>query len=254
MERLSSIRELSDLGGIIETVRAAYDVDHVYYYAVSLGTDVRSFRNMYGGALTRDSGVWFRGGRSIGALSYSTDWIHRYFDEGYDAIDPVMQYAGAQFAPVDWRRLDWSGAPQRRFFHDAYEHGVGNQGYTIPVRGPNGQFAVFAVTKTCRDDKWAGLIESYGRDFVLLAHYTHQQALRLAGAESEMQERPLSSRERDALRLLADGSSRAQAADMLGISENTLRVYIDSARYKLGALNVPHAIALAAYRGVITPQ
>ena len=89
---------------------------------------------------------------------------------------------------------------------------------------------------------------------MLLAHYTHQQALRLAGAEAEMLARPLSLRERDAMRLLADGKSRAQAADVLGISENTLRVYIDSARHKLGALNIPHAIALAAYRGVITPQ
>jgi DNA-binding CsgD family transcriptional regulator len=48
--------------------------------------------------------------------------------------------------------------------------------------------------------------------------------------------------------------SRARAADRLGISENTFRVYVDSARHKLGALNVPHAIALAAYRGVMTPQ
>ena len=149
MERLSSIRDLSGLGGIIEAVRSAYDVDHVYYYAVSLGSDVPSFREAYGGALCRDSGIWRREGRSIGALSYSPEWIQRYFEAGYDAVDPVMQSAGAQFAPVDWRDLDWSDPAARRFFSEAYEHGVGNQGYTVPVRGPNGQFAVFAVTKTC---------------------------------------------------------------------------------------------------------
>ena len=254
MERLSSIRDLSGLGAVIEAIRGAYDVDHVYYYAVSLGSDVPSFRDVYGGELSSDSGIWRREGRSIGALSYSPDWIQRYFEAGYDAVDPVMQAAGGQFAPVDWRRLDWSDPTSRRFFGEAYEHGVGNQGYTVPVRGPNGQFAVFAVTKACRDEEWAKLVADFGKDFMLLAHYMHQQALELAGAEAQVTSRPLSLRERDAMRLLADGRSRAQAADQLGISENTLRVYIDSARHKLGALNVPHAIALAAYKGLISPQ
>lgn len=254
VEKLSSTQELSALGGIIEAIRSAYDVDHVCYHAISLGANVPSFENVYGGELTRNSGIWMRGGRSIGAVSYSADWIQRYFEQNYETVDPVRISAGSQFAPVEWSDLDWSGPSQRRFFGEAYEHGVGNQGYTIPVRGPNGQFAIFAVSKACRDADWAQLITSFSRDFVLLAHYVHQQALQLAGAEADMKERPLSTRERDALRLLADGSSRAQAAEFLGISENTLRVYIDSARHKLGALNVPHAIALAAYRGVIVPQ
>ena len=42
-------------------------------------------------------------------------------------------------------------------------------------------------------------------------------------------------------------------ADALQISENTLRAYIDSARHKLGALNVTHAVALALARGIIVP-
>ena len=43
-------------------------------------------------------------------------------------------------------------------------------------------------------------------------------------------------------------------ADALQISENTLRAYIDSARHKLGALNVTHAVALALARGIIVPD
>ncbi|MEL7465756.1 MAG: LuxR family transcriptional regulator [Pseudomonadota bacterium] len=207
------------------------------------------------GELTRQSGIWIRGGRSIGALSYTAEWIQRYFDEGYEAVDPVRQAAGEQFAPIDWNVLDWSKAPQKRFFEDAYDHGIGNQGFTVPVRGPNGQFALFSVTKSCRDEIWAKLITSYAKDFMLLAHYMHQQALALAEREAAAPTlRPLSGRERDALLLLADGSSRSQAADFLGISESTLRVYIDSARHKLGALNIPHAIAIAAHKGIIVPQ
>jgi DNA-binding CsgD family transcriptional regulator len=38
------------------------------------------------------------------------------------------------------------------------------------------------------------------------------------------------------------------------MSENTLRAYIDSARHKLGAMNVTHAVAMALARGIIVPH
>ncbi len=254
VERLSSIRNLSEIGAIIDATRQTYDVDHVYYYAVSLGLNVPSFRDTLGGALTQDAGIWRREGRSIGALSYSPEWITHYFESRFDAIDPVMLSAGNRFTPINWADLDWSERGPRQFFAEAFENGIGNQGYTVPVHGPHGQFAVFTVNKTCKADTWSRLLSEHSRDFILLAHFIHQQALRLVGEGTGGHPRTLSARERDAMRLLADGFSRAQAAEALGISENTFRVYIDSARHKLGALNIPHAIALAAYRGVITPQ
>ncbi len=50
--------------------------------------------------------------------------------------------------------------------------------------------------------------------------------------------------------LLAMGYSRAQVAETLSISEHTLRVYIESARFKLGAMNTTHAVAQRPEPGV----
>ena len=50
---------------------------------------------------------------------------------------------------------------------------------------------------------------------------------------------------------MAAGRSRAQIADRLKISESTLRVYLDSARHKLGGLNAFHAVAIAVKGGAI---
>ncbi|WP_054460434.1 LuxR C-terminal-related transcriptional regulator [Phaeobacter sp. 11ANDIMAR09] len=61
----------------------------------------------------------------------------------------------------------------------------------------------------------------------------------------------LSQREVDALQLLAIGYSRAQVAKALSISEHTLRVYLESARFKLGALNSTHTVAMAVASGQI---
>lgn len=254
LEKLSAMHDLAGLGTIIEAIRSTYDVDHVYYYAVSLGLNIPAFRDTRGGGLAENAGIWQRDGRSMAAISYSPDWIVRYIEANYEAIDPVMLGAVNSFAPLDWAELNWSENGRRVVFQEAHDFGIGNQGYTVPVRGPNGQFAIFTVNKTCPAASWAKLIEEHRQDFMLLAHFVHQHALKLSGEGAAHTTRALSARERDAVRLIAEGLSRGQAADRLGISENTFRVYIDSARHKLGALNIPHAIALAAHRGLITPQ
>jgi DNA-binding CsgD family transcriptional regulator len=46
--------------------------------------------------------------------------------------------------------------------------------------------------------------------------------------------------------------NRGRAADFLRISEHTLRVYIESARFKLGAANTTHAVAKAMAQGLIS--
>ena len=61
----------------------------------------------------------------------------------------------------------------------------------------------------------------------------------------------LSPREVDAVTLLAIGYNRAQVAQTLTISEHTVRVYVESARFKLGAMNSTHAVARAISRGLI---
>ena len=79
----------------------------------------------------------------------------------------------------------------------------------------------------------------------------HQHAKRIINNEVDPPTTDLSPRERETLARLSIGQSRAQVADSLGISENTLRAYIDSARHKLGAANVTHAVALATAKGII---
>ncbi len=258
VEKLFSTPDLPALGEVIEAVQDTYGVDHVNYHAISLGLDAPVLGESIGGGMKDGAGIWRREGRALGAFSYSHEWIARYLECRYDLVDPVVTGAFGAFAAIDWGDLDWSSAPLKRFMHEATDFGIGNHGYTVPVRGPNGQFAMFTINKTCSNSEWESLLAAHASDFTMIAHYVHQQGLAFAAQGDQIMAglplRALSARERDAIGLIADGLSRGQAADKLGISENTFRVYIDSARHKLGALNIPHAVAIAAYRGVITPQ
>ena len=86
---------------------------------------------------------------------------------------------------------------------------------------------------------------------ILIAHYFNQKALEFEPGRTPEANSALSPREVDAMTLLAVGYSRAQVAETLSISEHTLRVYIESARHKLGAMNTTHAVARAMARGLI---
>ncbi|MBW4981845.1 LuxR family transcriptional regulator [Mameliella sp. CS4] len=227
IERLESAEGLEDLQILIEELRDRYGVDHIVYHWVNSN------------------------GEQYGCGTYDLEWVNRYLEKGYLRVDPVVAGCYQRFHPVDWKRLDWSSKAARALMQDAIAYGIGNQGYSIPLRGPNGQFALFSLSHNCSDEEWEDFTVTSRRDLILVAHYFNQKALEFEPGRTPDPAQPLSPREIEAMTLLAVGYSRAQAADTLSISEHTLRVYVESARHKLGALNTTHAVARALSRGVI---
>lgn len=227
LETIRSVRVLDDLNGEIVALRERLGVEHVIYHSVNST------------------------GSQYAALTYSDDWVQRYLERDYARVDPVVQGCYRRFDPVDWKRLDWSGRAARDFMGEALDAGVGNQGFSVPIRGPAGQFALFTVSHRCSDAEWQLFTKERVPDLILLSHFVNQKALELERGTDAIVTNQLSPREIDALRLLAMGLSRAQAADSLTISEHTLRVYIESARFKLGAMNTTHAVAKALLGGHI---
>ncbi len=190
-------------------------------------------------------------GERFGAGTYSSEWVDRYLEKDYLRLDPVLFGCFQRFTPVNWKQLDWSSRAARSFFLDALDYGVGSQGFTVPVRGPKGQFALFTVNDDTSDAQWEKFIDETERSLVICAHEFNKKALVFDKSEATSLAQPLSPREVEAVTHLAKGFSRAQIAQEMGISEHTLRVYIEAARHKLGALNTTHAVARALSSGVI---
>ena len=227
LEDLDATKALEGLQGITEALRDAFRVDHIVYHWVDSAGD------------------------QYGCGTYSDEWRDRYLEQNYHRIDPVIAGCFQRFHPVDWKRLDWSSKAARHFHGEALKYGVGNQGFSIPIRGPNGQFALFTVSHNCDDNEWSAFTDEHSKDLILIAHFFNRKALEFEPGRQPESSQALSPREVDAMTLLAMGYSRAQVAETLSISEHTLRVYIESARFKLGALNTTHAVARAMSRGLI---
>lgn len=225
--RLSQATALEELQHAAENLRDHFQINHVVYHWVNSV------------------------GERFGCGTYSSEWVDRYLEKDYLYIDPVVIGCFNRFDPVNWKQLDWSGKAARTFLQEAIEYGVGTQGFTVPIRGPNGQFALFTITNSCSDTEWDDFITSNKKELILVAHSFNQKALNFEEDVFQLSHPSLSPRELSAMTHLAKGRSRAQAADDMSISEHTLRVYIESARHKLGALNTTHAVARALSTGLI---
>jgi DNA-binding CsgD family transcriptional regulator len=253
-EAVETLDSIEDLGALIEAIRATFQVSNVAYVAFSLGGSYTVRAESGLGPLRRDAGLWWRvnNGFGLGAATYSQSWLQRYAEADYHRIDPTVEGASRSFLPIDWKTLQWDTRKKRQFLREAIDCGLGNQGYTIPLRGPDGQFAMFVINDNMSDGAWEKFKSEHASDLLVTAHFFHQKVLEIEKVFGPSPAVQLSAREQDVLRYVASGKSRAQVAHELSISENTLRVYLDSARHKLGALNLTHAVAIGVNRGLIS--
>jgi DNA-binding CsgD family transcriptional regulator len=60
-----------------------------------------------------------------------------------------------------------------------------------------------------------------------------------------------SARELEALRYTSHGLDRAQCADAMNVSPETVKTHLEIARLKLRAKTTPHAVAIALRLGLI---
>lgn len=229
-QHLAKLEQATELNGLqicSENLRDHYGVTHLGYHWVSAD------------------------GEQYGCGTYTAAWMNHYAQNDYVRIDPVIIGCFTRFHPVDWKELDWSSKAAIAFREESIQAGVGNQGYSIPIRGPRGQFALFTVSHNATDEEWASFTEKHRRDLILCAHSFNQKALEIEVNRMPEPVKPLSGREVDVLTYLAMGYSRGQVAQTLSISEHTLRAYVESARFKLGASNTMHAVARAVAEGLI---
>jgi DNA-binding CsgD family transcriptional regulator len=187
-------------------------------------------------------------------LTYGEDWINRYVEADYLAVDPVVPAAFGGLLPIDWSTFDRRPPRIKQFFGESLEFGVGRQGLTFPIRGPKGELALFNITSDLPDKEWLDAKRIYMRDFQILAHIVHAKAMTLAGAQVPDFKTRLTPRERECLTWAASGKTSDDIAVILNISEGVVRIHLRSAQQKLNCLNRTHTVAKALAHKLIFPD
>lgn len=181
------------------------------------------------------------------SVTYTNEWVERYRTRGYLGIDPAIQLGLRRLLPIDWDDFGNSDRALRQFFGEAREFGLGRRGISFPVHGCCGDRGLLSVTGDFSDPEWQWARRTMFRHFPIIASHLHDAILR---AEGVVRSQPrLSHREVECLRWTSEGKTVWECAVILGLSQHTVRCYLESARHKLSATSNTHAVAIALRSG-----
>ncbi|MBB4173068.1 helix-turn-helix transcriptional regulator [Sulfitobacter noctilucicola] len=196
------------------------------------------------------------GGIAWARSSMSDEWLGRYEEAGYSAIDPFVHslLAGEPEVMVDCGTLDPSD-PAYRLNHDLKAYGYGSLFATAWSSPTNDARAMIVY---CASDRLADVEIRIGLDRLRIIHAIFASHMSVPGDLSKkgflnVGTAPLTPRERDILSLLARGLRNDQIAFKAQIAEVTVRKHLTVIRSKLQASTREQAIAIAVKQGLITP-
>jgi LuxR family transcriptional regulator, activator of conjugal transfer of Ti plasmids len=187
--------------------------------------------------------------------SYPKSWTNRYFDLGYQQIDPVVRRARQESELFSWGGSvpRATGSPeQRRFFDEAMTFGI-KSGVTVPIRGGFGRMAAFTMATDESTGSAQRLVGECSDVIQLVGLYfhTHLSVKGQMGVRRPNGEGVLTQRERQCLAWAARGKTVADTAILIGIAPRTVVFHLEKAREKLNASSIAQCVAEAMRRGLL---
>ena len=110
------------------------------------------------------------------------------------------------------------------------------------------------VLKNEAIDQLVGAIKAILRGEAFFAPAVVRRESVVALRSARLDKDTLSARERDVLRLLAEGKRTKEIADALGVSAKTVETYRSRLMHKLGIDNVPGLVRFAIRAGLVSPE
>jgi LuxR family transcriptional regulator, quorum-sensing system regulator BjaR1 len=206
----------------------------------------------------------------IGTLK--PDFLNGYIENKLVHVDPCVARARRTNTPFSWgdvpvpqnRGIRKSGAQKTMEF--AYDHGF-QEGFIVPfhfsdaIGRVNSSLIVFFWSDPAQ--RFQFLVSKKKYEMHLIMIYWAQRAVDVigeqyrSGAPFGNRDAPtvgqvLTDRERDVLSWAARGKSALDTADILDLSEDTVKTHIRNALKKLDANNKTHGVTKAIYLGLIS--
>ena len=229
LEAFSIIEETPEMDETITKLRDLLNVDHLVYHSSKLGA-------------SPSADPYIR-------LTYPASWIKRYLQMGYVDLDPVIREGFLRVLPFDWSELKIHSAAEAAFLADAFAHGVGPHGLSVPVQSKHGHRALFSVSFSRSQDEWNEFKSTTLPALIQIANRLHRRVI----SEIFGEDRPhLTAREIECLRWIALGKDTSDIAVILSISPHTVRDYLKSARFKLDAVTSAQAVSKSVKLGLLT--
>ncbi|WP_352799919.1 LuxR family transcriptional regulator [Mesorhizobium sp. M0870] len=166
-------------------------------------------------------------------LNYPREWQQRYFEMGYDRIDPTIKRSRRRVEAFRWSEVyndESTTEDERRVFDEAATFGL-RSGISVPLHGPDGRFAIMNFAQA-----WDGELQNRAITYLQLAALHFHLRVDKFANPSDIEEAPnLSPREKECILWTAKGKSSWEIAKIVGISVNTVNFHIKNIMRKMDA-------------------
>ena len=174
-------------------------------------------------------------------------WIELYRSRNFHLADFSVAEARRRIAPFTWQDVKAQrklSRAEQDLWDTALQWGW-SDGLSVPFHGPGGYLGLVTMAG-------GRTLTAAERDSLhLLAFHTHERCRALSGvAASPLPIAPMTLRELECLRWVVAGKTDAETATIMGLSRDTVKGYVDSARAKLGAQTRPQAAAKLILAGL----
>jgi len=180
--------------------------------------------------------------------NYPLEWRSRYEEAGYLRTDPTVLRGRRSQAPFIWGEPLFGQAPD--FWSEAVSFGL-RVGWVQSSLSSGGSSGMLTLS---RSGQLLSASELCAKEAHMcwLAHMSHVGFSRILAPQlSPIPLTPLTGRELEVLKWLADGKTSRDAADILGVSIDTVNFHVKNATLKLGAANKTAAAVRAALLGLL---
>lgn len=173
----------------------------------------------------------------------SDGWMDHYYGDGLAASDShVLRVQSGQISPYLW------GASAIERLESAADECTDNglmSGLFVPMASPLDPFSPVAgmgLAGALSETEFRKIVAEHGVALLNLAYVFHNASIRNVWME-QAGGKPLTERESDCMRYLADGLRHDAIADAMGIARVTVEMHLRSARRKLQARTLNEAVA-----------
>lgn len=192
-----------------------------------------------------------RGPATFAVSNYPQAWQDLYVLRDYLRVDPVVTNAKHGPPVFAWsadaaRRVGRHGV--RQFFSDAADFGI-RSGISVSVPVGFRNRMIFTVSGNLPSAQIQGQVDPVTA--AVAVTLVHARLNGINGDINLTKEIQLSPREAECLRWFSEGVGMPDIAEMLNLSESTVRSYIHEAKRKVGADNNRQAGTIAARMGLI---
>lgn len=182
------------------------------------------------------------------------EYLNRYDDENYGAIDPIAVHCMARSTPLRWSSATFSGEQQRKLYGDMQRFDM-HSGIAFPYHGPCGEFGILcflgrhssvSALKAATSPELAEL--AYFRDVAMEVFTEFMRS----GHGAKQDDIEVTSRELECLKWCAAGKSSWDIAQLMNCTEATVNYHFANIRRKFGASSRRMAVIKAIQLGFLS--